>query len=149
MLCIKPGEHGSTFGGYPLGMAVAKVAIQTIVEEGMVENSLKMGQVLSDEIRTHVKSRLLKEERGRGLFRAVEVVKDARVDGDDLQTELMKVGLLSKSTHTYFCRLTPALTITEKQVQVAAKKIKKAFSNLEKISKERKGETKGEARGIK
>lgn len=60
MLNVKPGEHGSTYGGNPLAMAVSKVAIQTLVEEGMPENALKMGDILRDEL-AKIKSPVIKE----------------------------------------------------------------------------------------
>lgn len=72
MLTIKPGEHGSTYGGNPLGMHVAKVAIQILVEEGMIENSAKMGEIFANEIQD-IKSGLIADRRGVGLFRAIEI----------------------------------------------------------------------------
>ena len=69
---IKPGDHGSTYGGNPLGMAVAQAAVQTLVEEGMVENSARMGQLLKDEL-LKLDQSFFKEVRGRGLFVGVEL----------------------------------------------------------------------------
>lgn len=74
MNVIQPGDHGSTYGGNPLGMAIAKAAVQAIVEEGMVENSLAMGEVLTNRFKAF-KSPLIKEVRSRGLFCAIEFVK--------------------------------------------------------------------------
>ena len=70
MLNIKPGEHGSTYGGNPLAMAVSRAAIQTLVEEGMPENAAKMGEILRDEL-GKIKSSIISDQRGRGLFRAI------------------------------------------------------------------------------
>jgi ornithine--oxo-acid transaminase len=72
MMNIKPGDHGSTYGGNPLAMRVSKVAIQTLVEEGMIENSFKMGEIFQDEL-SKIKSPLIKEVRGKGLFRSIEI----------------------------------------------------------------------------
>jgi len=77
------------------------------------------------------------ETRGRGLFRAIEVVHDARVKGDDLAYILMKLGLLSKASHDYSLRLAPALIIQEKEIVEATNIIKEGFKHLEKLNKER------------
>jgi ornithine--oxo-acid transaminase len=113
MLNIKPGEHGSTYGGNPLAMATAKAAIKTLVEEGMPENALRMGEILGDEL-SQIRSPIIKDTRGRGLFRAVEVAHDAHVNGNDFAYVLMKLGLLTKATHNHSLRLAPALIINEK-----------------------------------
>lgn len=69
MMNIKPGEHGSTYGGNPLAMAVSKVAIQTLVEEGMIENAAKMGEIMATRLKEIAhKSPILFEQRGIGLF---------------------------------------------------------------------------------
>lgn len=136
MMNIKPGDHGSTYGGNPLGMAVARVAIQTLIEERMVENAAKMGEVFADQLAS-IKSPLLKETRGRGLFRAIEVVHDAKVKGDDLAYILMKLGLLSKASHDYSLRLAPALVIKESEIIEATNIIKDGFKQLEKLNSER------------
>jgi ornithine--oxo-acid transaminase len=64
---IKPGDHGSTYGGNPLGMAVAKAAIEAIIEEDMVGNSVKMGKILEDNLKS-MTSPIVKDVRARGLF---------------------------------------------------------------------------------
>jgi len=133
---IGPGDHGSTFGGNPLGMAVAKAAIKTLVEDGMVENSLRMGEVMRDELAT-IRSPLIVDQRGRGLFRAIEVNKDSHVNGNDFAYILMKLGFLTKATHDYSIRLSPALVINEKEVKEACGIIKDGLAVLEKLNKER------------
>lgn len=130
MMNIKPGDHGSTYGGNPLGMAVARVAIQTLIEERMVENALTMGDILEDEL-SKIKSPLLRETRGRGLFRAIELVHDSHVKGDDLAYILMKLGLLSKASHDYSLRLAPALLIKEREILEAGSIIREGFKKLE------------------
>ena len=98
---IKAGEHGSTFGGNSLGMAVAKTAVEVLVEEGMVENSKKMGDLLLGELQS-IKSGLIKEVRGRGLFISIELnplSKKQRVTGMDLSLSLLNNKLLAKPTH--------------------------------------------------
>lgn len=136
MMNIKPGDHGSTYGGNPLAMATARAAIQTLVEEGMPENALHMGEILGDEL-SKIKSPMIKDTRGRGLFRAVEVVHDSHVNGSDLAYILMKLGLLTKATHDYSLRLAPALIIEEDQVREAAEIIREGVKVLEQVNKER------------
>lgn len=71
---IKPGDHGSTYGGNPLAMATSKAAVECLIDEGMIENSREMGKILLDELKTN-SSPILKEVRGRGLFVGIEVKK--------------------------------------------------------------------------
>jgi len=136
MLCIKPGDHGSTYGGNPLAMATAKAAIKTLVEEGMPENALAMGEIMQEEL-SKIRSPVIKETRGRGLFRAIEVSRESNVDGHDLAYALMKLGLLTKATHDYSLRLAPALVINEDEVREACHLIKEGVKVLENINNER------------
>ncbi len=136
MLNIKPGEHGSTYGGNPLAMAVARSAIQALVDEGMPENAFKMGDILRDEL-SKIKSSIISDQRGRGLFRAIEVNKDSHVTGNDLAYILMKLGLLTKATHDYSLRLAPALVIKEEEIRDAASIIREGVLVLENLNKER------------
>jgi acetylornithine/succinyldiaminopimelate/putrescine aminotransferase len=80
---------------------------------------------------------LIKETRGRGLFRAIETVHDAKVKGDDLAYILMKLGLLTKASHDFSIRLAPALIIKEKEIMEAANIIKEGVKELEKLNNER------------
>ena len=113
---IKPGDHGSTYGGNPLGMAVAKAAVSTIVEEGLVENSARMGELLKSELRKLDQS-LFCDIRGRGLFVGVEIKPDVHVDGNNFAKILAKHGLLTKATHDSTIRLAPPLVITEEEIR--------------------------------
>ena len=136
MMNIKPGDHGSTFGGNPLAMAVAKVAIETLIGEGMIENAHKMGNLIGDEL-SSIQSPLIKETRGRGLLRAIELVHDAHVDGNDLVDSLLSLGLITRSAHKYTVRVAPALVITEKQVHESVKIFKEGLASIEKLNNER------------
>lgn len=113
----------------------------------MIENSLKMGEVFQDHA-SKMHSSLLKEVRGRGLFRCIELEKNKYVDANDLATELMKLGLLTKATHDYMIRLAPALTINDVQIRSSVKIIRKALTSLYDIKRDRKtiylSEKKGE-----
>jgi ornithine--oxo-acid transaminase len=133
---IKPGDHGSTYGGNPLGMAVAHAAVKTLVEEGMVENSLVQGKLLKEEIEK-IKSPLFNEIRGRGLFVGVELRDDLNVDGNDFAKILAKQGLLTKSTHDLTIRLAPPLVITSDEVHEAVEILKRGTLDLERLNEQR------------
>ena len=72
MLCIKPGEHGSTYGGNPLGCAVAMTALDVLVDEGLVDRAQRLGEIFRTKVR-EIGSPLIKEVRGRGLLNAVVI----------------------------------------------------------------------------
>ena len=112
---IKPGDHGSTYGGNPLGMAVAHAAVKCLVEEGMTENSFKMGNLLAEKFQAF-NNPLVKEVRNRGLFCGLEFRHDLPVNGNHYAKILMKNGLLTKATHDYCVRFAPALVIEEKEL---------------------------------
>lgn len=92
--------HGNTYCGNPLAMATAHAAIQTLVEEGMIENSKRMGDLFMSELKK-IRSPLIKEVRGRGLFIGVEVKKEdgIKVDGNHFAKCFFKHGVLTKATH--------------------------------------------------
>jgi ornithine--oxo-acid transaminase len=136
MLTIKPGDHGSTYGGNPLAMAVSKVAVQCLVEEGMIENSLKMGDIFHEQL-SAIKSPLIKEVRGKGLFRALELVSDCKATAGDFAYILMNNGIATKNTTATITKLAPPLIITEKQILEASKIIKESIRELEKVNKDK------------
>ncbi len=117
MEVLKPGEHGSTFGGNPLGCAIARTALKVLVEEGMIENSAKMGELFSGKLK-QINNPLIKEIRGRGLMIAMEFLPEA--GGARQYCEKMKeLGILCKETHENVVRFAPPLVITEEQVDWA------------------------------
>ena len=125
---FKPGEHGSTFGGNPLGCAVAREALKVTVEEKLVENAAARGEYFIEKLKT-VRSRLIKEIRGRGLLIGLELVPEA--GGARRFCEALKdEGLLCKVTHDNVIRFAPPLVIKEKELNWALKRIKKVFKNL-------------------
>ena len=114
---LKPGEHGSTFGGNPLGCAVARMALKVLVDEGMIDNAARMGERMLAGLNT-IQSGAIKNVRGRGLMIAVELHPEAggaRAYCQALQTR----GLLCKETHDHTIRIAPPLVITEAQVDWA------------------------------
>ncbi|PIE79257.1 MAG: ornithine--oxo-acid transaminase [Chloroflexi bacterium] len=126
MSVLQPGQHGSTFGGNPLACAVGRTALKVLVEEGMIENSAKMGEIFAGKLK-EIKNPLIKEVRGRGLMLALEFLPEA--GGARQYCEKMKAeGILCKETHDNVIRFAPPLIITEEQVDWAAGIIAKVVS---------------------
>ncbi len=114
---LKPGEHGSTFGGNPLGCAVARAALRAIAEEGMVENAAEQGARLLEGLRA-IPGRAVKEVRGRGLMLAIELYPDA--GGARRYCEaLLRRGILCKDTREHTIRVSPPLVIGRQDVDWA------------------------------
>ena len=120
-----PGDHGSTFGGNPLGCAVAREALKVIVEEKLVENSLAQGEHFMAELKK-IDAKSIKIVRGTGLWIGVVLDRPARPYCEALMAE----GLLCKETHEKVIRIAPPLTITRKDVNWAVKRIAKVFKQL-------------------
>ena len=131
MLQIKPGEHGSTYGGNPLACAVAMKALEVIKSEKMVENSFKMGEILRAEL-AKLNSPFITSIRGRGLLNAI-VIKHENPDASwDLCLYLKELGILAKPTHGDKIRFAPPLIITEAQIKEAVQLIGKGLEQLAK-----------------
>jgi len=125
---FKPGEHGSTFGGNPLGCAVARESLRVIREEKLVDNAAVLGRTFMEKLRK-VRSRHIKEVRGRGLLVGIELHPQAG-GARRFCEELMKEGLLCKETHDNVIRFAPPLVIREKDLNWALKRIKSVFKRL-------------------
>lgn len=126
---FKPGEHGSTFGGNPLGCAVAREALRLIQEERMAENAAEQGEYFLGRLKK-LKSRHIKEVRGKGLLIGIELKPEA--GGARRFCEALKEeGLLCKETHENVIRFAPPLVIKHKDLAWAFKRIKKVFKQLE------------------
>jgi len=82
---------------------------------------------------------LIADQRGKGLFRAIEFVKDAKIDGNDFAKMLLDLGMITRVSHNYVVRMCPPLIIKEKEIKSAVHRIKTAIGQLEKLSKERTG----------
>ncbi|KAK2437943.1 acetylornithine aminotransferase, mitochondrial [Trifolium repens] len=125
MLCIKPGQHGSTFGGNPLASAVAIASLEVIKEEKLTERSVKMGGELLGLLHKIQKQYPdhVKEVRGRGLFIGVELNSQnlSPVSGFELSEKLKERGVLAKSTHDTIIRFTPPLCISADEIQQGSK----------------------------
>ena len=116
MLCIKPGEHGSTFGGNPLGCKIAMTAVDVLENEGLYDNALKMGGILLDELRK-LPSDVVDVVRGRGLFCGVEIKETESFNAWEVCLKLRDAGLLAKPTHGHIIRFTPPIVINEDEMK--------------------------------
>ncbi len=119
---FEPGSHGSTYGGNPLACAVARAALDVVTDEGLVENSLKLGKWFLSELRT-IDHTAVREIRGRGLLIGMDLTVPARPYCE----RLMKVGILCKETHEHVIRLAPPLVIAQKELDWAVAQIKTVF----------------------
>lgn len=119
---FNPGSHGSTFGGNPLACAVSMAALDVIVEEDLVKASLELGHYFIEQLRK-IKSSVVKEVRGRGLFIGMELHEAARPYCERLK----ELGLLCKETHETVIRFAPPLIIMKEELDWAMESINKVF----------------------
>ena len=118
---FNPGDHGSTFGGNPLAAAIARESLKVLVEENLIENSFKMGNYFRDQLRK-IKSKHVKEIRGKGLFIGVELKPEAK-GARRFCEALMDKGILCKETHENVIRFAPPLVIKKEEIDWAVKYI--------------------------
>jgi ornithine--oxo-acid transaminase len=131
MNVFRPGDHGSTFGGNPLGSAIGLEALNLLVEERLSERSAELGDYLISELR-RIDSPLIREIRGRGLFIGVEI--DASLGSARAVCEaLMARGLLSKETHETVVRLAPPLVIDKQQIDWALQQIREVLAEMDRV----------------
>ncbi len=119
---FKPGDHGSTFGGNPLGCAVARTALRVLIDEKLVERSAELGAYFVEKLRT-IRSPKIKEVRGRGLWIGIELHSAARPFCERLKEE----GILCKETHDRVIRIAPPLVITRDEIDWAFERVKKVL----------------------
>lgn len=130
MLCIKPGEHGSTFGGFPLACKVAIAALQVIKEDHMMENAERLGNIFREYMQ-NIKSDMIAKVRGKGLLNAVVIRPKNGKEAWDVCLKIRDMGLLAKPTHGDIIRFAPPLVITEKELLAACEIIKQAIISFE------------------
>jgi len=126
MLCIKPGEHGSTFGGFPLACKVAAVALQVVKDEKLMERSEYLGEIFRNYMR-NIKSDMVTLVRGKGLLNAVIIKPKNGKEAWDVCMKMRDLGVLAKPTHGDIIRFAPPLVITEEQLLDACKRIEEAI----------------------
>lgn len=130
MLTIKPGEHGSTFGGNPLACKVAIAALEVIKNEQLAAKAEKLGKVFRDEMRK-IKSDMIELVRGKGLLNAVVIRPKNGKEAWDVCLAMKEKGVIAKPTHGHIIRFAPPLVITEAQLMEAIGLIKEAFRQFE------------------
>ena len=119
---FQPGDHGSTFGGNPLGCAVARAALKVLVEEKLVERSAENGAYFLEKLKA-IKSPDIKEVRGVGLWIGIELKSKARPYCEALK----ELGILCKETHDHVIRIAPPLTITREEIDWAAARVRQVI----------------------
>ena len=130
MLTIKPGEHGSTFGGNPIAGKVAIAALEVIKEEKLAENAERLGKIFREEM-SSIKSNMIELVRGKGLLNAVVIRNKPGKTAWDVCLAMAEKGVLAKPTHGNIIRFAPPLVITEEQLREAIGLIKEAFKQFE------------------
>lgn len=126
MLCIKPGEHGSTFGGNPIAARVAVAALEVVKDEKLAENAERMGKLFREELR-NIKSDMIELVRGKGLLNAVIIRPKNGKEAWDVCLKMKENGLLAKPTHGHIIRFAPPLVLNESQLHEAIEIIKKSI----------------------
>lgn len=132
MLTLRPGEHGSTFGGNPLACAVAKTAVQVLLDEKLAERAYRLGEIFRREI-SALKSPIVELVRGRGLLNAVVIKphgkneKGQPLTGYDVAHDLVDYGVLAKQTHVHTIRFAPPLVISDEELMQGVDAIKKVL----------------------
>jgi ornithine--oxo-acid transaminase len=126
---FQPGDHGSTFGGNPLGCAIARMAVKVLVEEGMIKNAAAMGDYLLGRLK-RIESSHIKEVRGKGLMIGVELHEEAG-GARRFCEALMDRGLLCKETHKHVIRFAPPLVIQKEEIDWAFERIEEVLTAWE------------------
>ena len=133
MMCIRPGEHGSTYGGNPLACAVAKAALDVIKDENLEDNAMKMGNLFRNNLeRLKEKSKLINLIRGKGLLNAM-VINDSETSSTawNICLKMRDNGLIAKPTHGNIIRFAPPLVINKDQVEESCEIIEKSIAEFE------------------
>lgn len=130
MLCIKPGEHGSTFGGFPLAGKVAMAALQVVKDEKLAERAEYLGKIFRREMEA-IDSPMVELVRGKGLLNAVVIKARNGKEAWDVCMKMKELGVLAKPTHGHIIRFAPPLVITENELMEAIGLIKEAILSFE------------------
>lgn len=128
MQVFTPGDHGSTFGGNPIAAAVGLAALDTLIEERLIERSARLGAYLLARLGA-IRNPIIREVRGRGLFAGVELDRDV-ASAATVATRLLKVGVLTKDTHRNTIRFAPPLIIEESQIDWAVDRVARVLDEV-------------------
>ena len=129
MMCIKPGEHGSTYGGNPLANKVVMSALEVVKNENLCENAYKLGEILRNELRK-IETDMITTVRGKGLLNAIVIKPKNGNEAWDVCLKLRDNGLLAKPTHGDIIRFAPPLVINENQLYECVEIIKKTIKSF-------------------
>jgi len=130
MLTIRPGQHGSTFGGNPLACRVATAALEVLIEENLADNAQRLGEILRADLKAGLDPKVCTEVRGKGLLNAIVVPETADYDAYDVCLRLRDNGLLAKPTHGDIIRFAPPLTMTDDHMSECLEIIKKTVNSF-------------------
>ena len=130
MMCIKPGQHGSTYGGNPLGCKIAISAMEVVLEEKLADNAQALGEILRTELR-NIKSDRITLVRGKGLLNAIIIKEKDGISAWEVCLKLAENGLLAKPTHGDIIRFAPPLVITKEQILECAAIIEKTILSFD------------------
>lgn len=128
MRVFTPGDHGSTFGGNPIAAAVGLAALETLIDERLIERAATVGAHLLDRLAS-IKSPIIREVRGRGLFAGVELHRN-RANAGAVATRLLRAGVLTKNTQRNTIRFAPPLIIDESQVDWAMDRLAEVLEEI-------------------
>lgn len=131
MLVIKPGEHGSTYGGNPVACKVAMEALQVVKDEQLEENAERLGKIFREEMRK-IDSEMVDLVRGKGLLNAIVIKPKDGKEAWDVCVAMKENGLIAKPTHQHIIRFAPPLVINEEQLREAIEIIKKTILEMDK-----------------
>jgi ornithine--oxo-acid transaminase len=129
MLVIKPGEHGSTYGGNPLACAVAKAALEVVKEDKLAERAEYLGNIFREELKK-LESPLIELVRGKGLLNAIVIKPTNGKEAWDVCVKMAENGLIAKPTHQHIIRFAPPLVITEEEILDAISIISKSLDEV-------------------
>lgn len=134
MLTIQPGQHGSTFGGFPLACAVATAALEVVKEEQLAARAEYLGNIFREEM-MKIESPFIQQVRGKGLLNAIVIKPHNGKKAWDLCLLMAENGLLAKPTHEHIIRFAPPLVITEEELRQAIEIIRRSIQSLEQVRK--------------
>jgi ornithine--oxo-acid transaminase len=130
MLTIKPGQHGSTFGGNPLAAKIAVTSLQVLKDEHLAENAEKMGQLFRAEMKK-IQSEMIELVRGKGLLNAIVIRPKGGKEAWDVCLKMAEKGVLAKPTHQHIIRFAPPLVINQEQILDAVERIREAILSFD------------------